>query len=53
MEALNPFNVRSNRGGALRSTGGAAGATKRYRLVYDKRVVLPDGVSTLPFGWSV
>ena len=53
VEALNPFNVRSDHGGALRSTGGADGATKRYRLVYDKRVVLPDGVSTLPFGWSV
>ena len=52
VDALDPFNVRSDRGGALRSTGGAEGATKRYRLVYNKRVVLPDGVSTLPFGWA-
>ena len=53
VEALNPFNVRSDRSGALRSTGGAVGAKKIYRLVYDKRVVQPDGKSTLPFGWSV
>ena len=51
VDALNPFNVRSDRSGALRSTGGAEGSTKRYRLVYDKRAVLPDGVSTVPFGW--
>lgn len=52
VKALNPFNVRSDRSGMLRSTGGAEGSTKLYRLVYDKRVVLKDGVSTLPYGWA-
>ena len=51
VDALNPFNVRSDRGGNLRSTGGDGGS-KKYRLVYDKRIVMPDGVSTLPYGWK-
>ena len=25
--------------------------TKRYRMVYDKRLVLADGVHTVPWGW--
>ena len=25
--------------------------TKRYRMVYDKRLVLEDGIHTVPFGW--
>ena len=24
---------------------------KKYRMVYDKRRILPDGVNTVPLGW--
>ena len=24
---------------------------KRYRMVYDKRLLLDDGIHTVPFGW--
>ena len=48
VNALNPFNIRSDRRGNLRTT---EGGEKAYRLVYDKRVVAADGIRTYPFGW--
>ena len=40
--------VREREVGVVRT----APKVKRYRMVYDKRMILEDGVHTLPFGWK-
>ena len=44
-----PFNIVRDGRGKLYTKG----KRKKYSLVYDKRFIDRDGVSTFPFGWSV
>ena len=42
-----PNSIRRNKDGALYTLP----HHKRYTMVYDKRYIEPDGISTKPFGW--
>jgi len=47
IDTRNPFNIVRDSSGKLYTKS----LDKRYSLVYDKRYVGADGVSTYPFGW--
>ena len=42
-----PHGIRRDGSGALYTTR----MSKRYKMVYSKRLLLDDGVRTVPFGW--
>ena len=47
IETRDEHAIVRERGGSLYT----AARVKKYRMVYEKRRVLEDGIRTLPFGW--